>query len=54
MSLRGILLLCRLITLHCHRVNTSSMGGKISCTKLLGMKMMRKLMTTKDISIMGV
>ena len=46
--------LWRVITFHCHRVNTSSMGGKMSVTRLLGMKMMRKVMTMNDMSITGV
>ena len=54
MSLLGMLSLWRVITFHCHRVKSSRMGGKMSCTTLLGMKMMRKAITMNDISMMGV
>ena len=53
MSERGILALWRFTTRHCHKVNASSMGGKMSVTRLLGMKMMRNVMTMNDISIIG-
>ena len=54
MSDLGMLSLCLVMTFHCHSVNTSRMGGKIRLTRLLGMKIMRNVMTINDISIMGV
>ena len=54
MSERGMLSLCRVMTFHCQRVNTSSIGGKISATRLLGMNTIRNVMTMNDMSITGV
>ena len=47
MSDLGMLSLCLVMTFHCHSVNTSRMGGKSRLTRLLGMKIMRNVMTMK-------
>ena len=54
MSERGMLSLWRVMTFHCHSVNTSSIGGKMSATRLFGMNTIRNVMTMNDMSITGV
>ena len=53
LSSLGTSLLWRLMTFACHSEQTSRIGGKMKLTRLLGIKMIRNVMTRKPTSIRG-